>query len=169
MLNPRALVVQTWNLMGQGEPSPWVSFGPTEIDLWSYRSRTPALLRRYARASVEVGKLPSLLGGEIFRARLTSYSMKNFEDVVIFVADMEQSIELLSQFERRILAMSVLEGYSVPEVARLLRYPQRTVERQLQVALDALSRILLNRGLLQGGGVVKGWKKLSRGRTAKTV
>lgn len=150
MLNPTAPIVQTWNLMGQGEPSPWVSFGPTEINLWPYRSRTTALLRRYARASVEVGKLPSLLGGEIFRARLTSYSMKSFEDVVIFVADMEQSLDLLSQFERKVLAMSVLEGYTVPEVSRLLRCSQRTVERQLQGALDALSRILLSRGLLQG-------------------
>jgi DNA-directed RNA polymerase specialized sigma24 family protein len=149
MLNPTVLVVQTWNLMGQAEPSPWMSIGPTEMDLWPYRSRTTALLRRYARASVEVGKLPSLLGGEIFRARLTSYSMKNFEDVVIFVADMEHSLELLGQFERRVLAMIVLEEYTVPEVSRLLRCSQRTVERQLQAALDELSRILLKRDLLR--------------------
>jgi DNA-directed RNA polymerase specialized sigma24 family protein len=150
MLNQTAPVAQTWSLMGQAEPSTWVSFGPSEMDLWPYRSRTTALLRRYARASVEVGKLPSLLGGEIFRARLTSYSMKSFEDVVIFVADMEQSLDLLGQFERKVLAMSVLEGYTVPEVSTLLGCSQRTVERQLQVALDDLSRILLSRGLLEG-------------------
>lgn len=149
MLHLPMLVLQTWNLMGQAEPSPSVLFGPTEIDLWPYRSRTTALLRRYARVSVEVGRLPSLLGGEIFRARVTSYSMKNFEDAVIFVADMERSLDLLDQFERRVIAMSVLEGYSVPEVSRLLRYPQRTVERQLQTALDDLSCILLSRGLLK--------------------
>jgi len=149
MLNLPTLVAQTWNLMGQVEPSPLILFGPAEIDLWPYRSRTTALLRRYARASVEVGRLPSLLGGEIFRARVTSYSMKNFEDAVIFVADMERSLDLLDQFERKVLAMSVLEGYTVPEVSRLLRYPQRTVKRQLQTALDDLSRILLKRGLLK--------------------
>jgi DNA-directed RNA polymerase specialized sigma24 family protein len=149
MVTLPTLVPQTWNLMGQAEPSPLLLFGPTEIDLWPYRSRTTALLRRYARASVEVGRLPSLLGGESFRARVTSYSMKNFEDAMIFVADMERSLDLLDQFERRILAMSVLEGYRVPEVSRLLRYPQRTVERQLQTALDDLSRILLKRGLLK--------------------
>ena len=142
------LIAQSMSLMGQADPPPSVFFGPTEIDLWPYRSRTTALLRRYARASVEVGRLPSLLGGEIFRTRLTSYSMKNFEDVVIFVADMEHSLNLLSPFDKKVLAMSVLEEYSVPEVSRLLGFSQRTIERQLQVALDELSRILLNRGLL---------------------
>ncbi len=149
MLNPISLVVPTWNLEGQARPSPLVLVGSTEMDLWPYRSRTTALLRRYARASVEVGRLPSLLGGEIFRARVTSYSVKNFEDAVIFVADMERSLDLLDQFERRILAVSVLEGHSVPEASKLLCYPQRTIERQLQAALDALSRILLKRGLLK--------------------
>ena len=142
------LIAQSLNLMGQADPPPSVLFGTTEIDLWPYRSRTTALLRRYARASVEVGRLPSLLGGEIFRTRLTSYSMKNFEDVVIFVADMEHSLNLLSPFDKKVLAMSVLEEYSVPEVSRFLGFSQRTIERQLQVALDELSRILLNRGLL---------------------
>ena len=147
-MNLPIMVVQSISLMGQADPPPAVLFCPTEIDLWPYRSRTTALLRRYTRASVEVGRLPSLLGGEIFRTRLTSYSMKNFEDVVIFVADMERSLNLLSQPKKRILAMAVLEEYSVPEVSRLLHYPQRTIERQLQDSLDDLSRILLRRGLL---------------------
>jgi len=142
------LVAQSINLMGQADLPPSVLFGPTDIDLWPFRSRTAALLRRYARASVEVGRLPSLLGGEIFRTRLTSYSMKNFEDVVIFVADMEHSLNLLSEFARKMLAMNVLEEYSVPEISRLLCYPQRTIERELQASLDELSRILLDRGLL---------------------
>jgi len=32
---------------------PWL--GETELDMWPYRDRTVALLKRYARASVEVG------------------------------------------------------------------------------------------------------------------
>jgi len=71
-----------------------------------------ALLRRYARASVEVGRLPSLLGREFFRTRVTSYTMRNFEDVVIFVADMEKAIEKLSAMEKKLLAMNILEEYT---------------------------------------------------------
>jgi RNA polymerase sigma factor (sigma-70 family) len=106
-------------------------------------------LRRYARASVEVGRLPSLLGREFFRSRVTSYTMRNFEDVVIFVADMEQAIEKLNAIEKKLLAMNVLEEYTIPEVARLLGCTQRTVERFLQDALDQLSRILLAGGLME--------------------
>jgi len=134
--------------MGQVEP-PSVLFGETEMELWPYRRRTMGLLRRYARASVEVGRLPSLLGREFFRSRVTSYTMRNFEDVVIFVADMEKAIETLNAVEKKLLAMNVLEEYTVPEVARLVGCTQRTVERLLQDALDQLSRALLAGGLLE--------------------
>ena len=36
-------------------------------DIWLYRERTIALLKRYLRISIEVGRLPSLLGRELFR------------------------------------------------------------------------------------------------------
>src|SRR5271154_2444103 len=133
-------------MIAQAEVPPSVVFGETEMDLWPYRTRTVALLRRYARASVEVGRLPSLLGREFFRSRVTSYTMRNFEDVVIFVADMERAIEKLNGLERKLLATNVLEEYTIPEVARLLGCTQRTVERFLQNTLDRLSSILLAGG-----------------------
>jgi hypothetical protein len=142
-------IPQVWSLMGQAELPPSVMFGETEMDLWPYRRRTVALLRRYARASVEVGRLPSLLGREFFRTRVTSYTMRNFEDVVIFVTDMEQAIEKLTAIEKKILAMNVLEEYSTDEVARLLGCTPRNVRRLLQDALDRLSRILLAGGLME--------------------
>lgn len=121
------------------------------IDMWPYRDRTVALLRRYARSSVEVGRLPSLLGRECFRTRVTSYSMKSFEDIVIFVHDMEQALKRLAPFHQRLIAMNVLEEYSMPEVARLLGCRLRTVERFIPEALDDLSRYLLAGGLLEEG------------------
>ncbi|SRR6266496_1057319 len=54
-------------------------------EMWLYRERTVALLRRYLRISIEVGRLPSLLGRELFRSKVTSYRMTSFEDGVIFV------------------------------------------------------------------------------------
>ncbi|HKB97414.1 MAG TPA: sigma factor-like helix-turn-helix DNA-binding protein [Terriglobales bacterium] len=156
---------QTWSLMGQAEPPPSVLFCETEMDLWPYRRRTVALLRRYARASVEVGRLPSLLGREFFRSRVTSYTMRNFEDVVIFVADMERAIEKLDAIEKKLLAMNVLEEYTIPEVARLLGCTQRTVERSLQDALDQLSRILLAGGLMERlPSVIGGVKSCQEGK-----
>ena len=75
--------------------------------------------------------------------------MRNFEDVVIFVTDMERAIEKLNTLEKKLLAMNVLEEYYVPEIARLLGCNEKTVRRALQDALDQLSRILLEGGLLE--------------------
>jgi hypothetical protein len=132
-----------WRVMAQAELPPSVVFSETEMELWPYRRRTVALLRRYARTSVEVGRLPSLLGREFFRSRVSSYTMRNFEEVMIFVADMERAIEKLSPLEKKLLAMNVLEEYTIPEVARLLGCQQRQAERFLQDAIDQLTRILL--------------------------
>src|SRR5271167_3799521 len=94
------------NVMAQADPPPSVLYGETELELSPYRGRTAALLRRYARASVQLGRLPSLLGREFFRTRVTSYTMRNFEDVIIFVADMEKAIEKLSATEKKLLGMN---------------------------------------------------------------
>jgi hypothetical protein len=157
MVGAQRTSTQAWSLLGQAEPPPSLVFGETEMELWPYRRRTVALLRRYARASVEVGRLPSLLGREFFRSRVTSYTMRNFEEVVIFVTDMERAIEKLNPLEKKLLAMNVLEEYTLDEIARLLSCNRKMVQRLLQDALDQLSRILLAGGLMDrlpsvGGG-----------------
>jgi hypothetical protein len=63
-------------------------------DLWLYR-RTEAILRKFFRMSVEVGRLPSILGSEFFRTHVTSYSVSSFEDAMIFVHDVERCVARL--------------------------------------------------------------------------
>ena len=75
--------------------------------------------------------------------------MSSFEDVVIFVHDMETVLQRLNPFQQRLIAMNVLEEYSLREVARLLPCPLRTVEREVPDALDELSRVLLRSGLIK--------------------
>ena len=152
MTIPEIIRTQCFDLMGQAEIPPAALFGEhqVEVDLWFYRRKTISLLHRYARSSVEVGRLPSLLGREFFRSRVMSTTMRNFEDVVIFVADMELAIEKLTDLDKKLLAMNVLEEYSTAEIARVMNCTQRTVERSLQNALDELSRILIFSGLLDG-------------------
>src|SRR6516225_2715940 len=84
-------------------------------NLWMYRARTVALLRKYSRLSVEVGRIPSLLGREFFRTQVTSYHMSTFEDVVIFVHDVERSLEKLDRFEQKLMAKIVLLEYTQEE------------------------------------------------------
>lgn len=149
MLRLPTITKRSCNLMAQADLPPSILFGDTEVDLWPYRSRTMALLRRYARASVEVGRLPSLLGREFFRSRVTSYSMRNFEDTMVFVTDMEHTLEKLDGLDKKLVAMSALEEYTISEISRALGRSERTVERLLHDAIDQLSRFLLVRGLLE--------------------
>lgn len=114
-----------------------------------YRGRTVAMLRRYMRYGIETGRLPSLLGREFFRAKVTKYSVVTFEDRVIFVHDMEMCLSRLSEFSRQVLTRVVLQEYEHGEAARLLGCTRMTVHRKLAEALDRLRDILLEVGLLE--------------------
>jgi len=117
-------------------------------DLWLYRERTLALLKRYMRLSVEVGRLPSLLGREFLRTKALSYHM-TFEDAVILVHDIERALRKLSEFDRRLIAVCIMEEYTHDEAARLLGCWRRTVGRRIPEVLDELSAIFLQGGLLR--------------------
>jgi len=114
-----------------------------------YRGRTVAMLRRYMRYSIETGRLPSLLGREFFRAKVTSYTVVTFEDRVIFVHDMETCLDRLDEFSRQLIARHVLQEHDRWATARLLHCNEKTVRRLTPFALDLLSDILLEVGLLE--------------------
>lgn len=115
----------------------------------TYRGRTVALLRRYMRYSLETGRLPSLLGREFFRSKVTSYSVTTFEDRVIFVHDMEICLGRLDELSRQVLARIVLQEYEHEEAAQLIGCARMTIHRRLLEALDKMSDILLAAGLLE--------------------
>ncbi len=114
----------------------------------AYRGRTVAMLRRYLRYSLETGRVPSIMGSEFFRTRVTSYQVTTFEDRMIFVHDMERCIQRLDDFTQRLLARVVLQEYEHEEAARLLGCTRKTVYRKMIEGLDALSDILVKVGLL---------------------
>ncbi len=118
-------------------------------DLWLYRERTVAMLRRYLRLSVETGRLPSLLGREFFRARITSYQMATFEDAVIFVHDVESSLAKLDDFSQQLIARMVLQEYTQEEAARLLGCCRQTLSQRYFEALDRVTEIFLTTGMVE--------------------
>ena len=120
----------------------------SDPDIWLYRERTIALLRRYLRISIEVGRLPSLLGRELFRSKVTSYRMSSFEDGVIFVHDVERAIEQLDLFPRQMIAAIIFQEYTQDEAAEVLRCARRTICREYPMAVDRISEIFLEGGLL---------------------
>src|SRR5256714_4091677 len=117
-------------------------------EMWLYRERTVALLRRYLRISIEVGRLPSLLGRELFRSKVTSYRMTSFEDGVIFVHDVERALDQLDSFGKDLVAVIIFQDYSQDEAAEVLHCARRTVCREFPETVDKISEFFLEGGLL---------------------
>ncbi len=113
-----------------------------------YRARVVTMLRRYLQYSIETGRLPSLLGREFFRAKVTSYTVVTFEDRVIFVHDMEKCLEKLDEFSRQLIGRHILQEHDQAETGRLLGCAERTVRTYAPIALDLLAEILFDVGLL---------------------
>src|ERR1043166_1079230 len=109
---------------------------PPPPELSIYRDHTIALLRRYFRMSVEVGRLPAILGREIFPMRCKNSHVTSFEDTVLFVTDVEHCLDRLDPFDRELIARIVLQEYSEDRACKLLHCGRRTIERRLPDALD---------------------------------
>ncbi len=117
-------------------------------DLWMYRKRTVALLHRYLRFSLETGRLPSFIGRECFRAKVTCYTATTFEDRVIFVRDVEKSLERLEYWDQQLIARIIFQEHSHEQAAHILHCSRSTVERRFPFVLDLLSEDFLRVGLL---------------------
>lgn len=118
-------------------------------NLYAYRPYTRALLRRYFRVAVDIGRLPSILGGLCFRARVSSYKLHTFEDAVIFVHDIERVFDRIERHSLEIIAGVILLDYSISEAALRLGITVHRARRRYAAALDSLSALLLEVGLLR--------------------
>lgn len=117
-------------------------------DLWMYRPRTVALLRRYLRFSLETGRLPGIGGCEFFRAKVTAYKAVTFEDRVIFVRDVEKCLQRLEYWDQQLIICVVLQEHDQGDAAQILQCTPRTVQRKLPEVLDELSEDFLECELL---------------------
>lgn len=131
---------------------------PVEPQMAFYRKYTEAMLRRYVRMSMEAGKVPSLLGQEMFHGNVTSYRVESFEDVVIFLHDVGKCLERLDAEQQHLISRIALQQYTLGETAELMGLKPRTVVRRYGQAVDSLTRVFLSVKMLeplkccQGGG-----------------
>jgi hypothetical protein len=114
-----------------------------------YRKYTEAMLRRYVRLSMQCGRVPSLLGRELFRGNVTHYKMHNFEDVVIFCHDMDRRLNRLERLDQLLIKRIALQQYSQGETAAVLGLSLRSCVRGYAIALDRLTKMLLADGMLE--------------------
>jgi len=133
-------------------------------DLWLYREKTVAILRRFLRLSLDTGRVPSLLGREFFRAKVSHRRLFTFEDSVIFVHDVERCLESLDELSRQLIT---LQDYTHEEAAVILHCCSKTIQRYYPEALDRLSEIFLAVGLLKP--LICARKNLSSPRASEKV
>ena len=138
-----------------------------DSDLWLYREHTTRLLRRFLRVSLEAGRVPSLLGREIFPSKISHKRAYTFEDVIIFVHDVERCLDLLDDFSRTLIARITLQEYTHEEAADILHCCTKTIQRYHPEALDKLSELFLAAGLL--APYIRPEKYLSSPRTSEKV
>jgi hypothetical protein len=126
-----------------------VAYQPIASELAFYRKYTEGLLRRYLQMSMEAGKVPSLLGKEMFRGQVTNYRVGGFDDVVIFVHDVEKCLERLDGEQQRLVTRIALQQFTICETAEVLRITPKTVVRRYRQAIDQLTQIFLDVKMLE--------------------
>lgn len=119
------------------------------VELAFYRKYTEAMLRRYLRISIQSGRVPSLLGRELFRGNVTSYRVSSFEDGVIFCFDVEKRLGRLTVMDQQLIKRIALQEYGQGEAAGMLGLSLRNSIRQYGFALDALTEMFLEAGMLE--------------------
>jgi predicted DNA-binding protein (UPF0251 family) len=122
---------------------------PASPELSFYRKYTEGLLRRYVSMSLEAGRVPSLLGKEMFRGKVTNYEVHGFDDVVIFVHDIEACIRKLDEDQQWLIRRIALQQYTQDEAGKMLHLTRRTIIRRYNDAMNRLTGILLEVKLLE--------------------
>jgi hypothetical protein len=113
-----------------------------------YRKHTVGLLQRYLHVSMELGRTPCVLGNMVFRGRVSSYRLSSFEDLVIFIFDVEKCLKKLDRMSQSVIAHVALEDYTVQEAAAMTGDSERSVTRIYGTALDRLTQLFLEFELL---------------------
>lgn len=122
---------------------------PPAVELAFYRKYTEAMLRRYLRISMQVGRVPSIMGREIFRGHVSHYKTEGFEDGVIFCVDVERCLARLRKDDRRLIQRITIQGYTQEEAAPMLGLGVRSCIVKYGVALDRLTELFLTGRLLE--------------------
>lgn len=123
--------------------------GKPKVELAFYRKYTEAMLRRYLRISIQSGRVPSLLGRELFRGNVTSYRVHSFEEGVIFCFDVEKRLGRLTVMNQQLIKRIGLQEYTQGEAAGMLGLSLRNCIRQYGYALDELTEMFLEAEMLE--------------------
>ncbi len=133
-------------------PTPAAAAPAEDIDprpeMVCFRGQTLAMVRHHFELSSQLGRLPSLMGREFFRARVSHHAIPSFEEQAVFVRDVELCLARLNAEHQEIMTIAGLYDFTHDEIAEMLHIAKSAVNVWFAEALDALSEIFLAAGLL---------------------
>ena len=118
-------------------------------EMLCFRGQTLAIMRHFFELSCQVGRLPSLLGREFFRAKVSHHAIPSFEEQAVFVRDVELCLARLSDEHAEMITLVGLYDFSRDEIAEMLRCTKAWVNQHVTQALDSLSEIFLQARVLK--------------------
>ena len=151
------------NAGGERPPAPAHPLD-SENEFARYRGATLRALRRFFRTSVEIGRLPNLLGREVFPSRTSFSRIHTFEDQVIFTHDVEMCLSRLEPQSARIITLIVFQEFDQEEVASMWGLTVRWIRDLYFSALDDLTLRFLRGGLIAPFPGHEAAEKLSIGK-----
>jgi predicted DNA-binding protein (UPF0251 family) len=129
-------------------PEHAVAFDP-EPETVCYRGQALAIVRHFFEMSCQLGRLPSILGREFFRAKVSHHAIPSFEDQALFSHDIRQSLMKLDEDEMQVLTLVGLYDLNLDEAAEILHWSTGYISQRFAQALSRLTQILLDNGLLR--------------------
>ena len=133
----------------------WNQEKPPAVDprpeMLCFRGQTLAIMRHFFELSCQVGRLPSLLGREFFRAKVSHHSIPSFEEQAVFARNVELCLARLSDEDAEMIRLIGLYDFSRDEISEMLRCTKAWVHQHVAQAVDSLSEIFLQAGLLSEG------------------
>ena len=113
-----------------------------------FRGQTLFMVRHFFEISCQLGRLPSLMGREFFRAKCSHHAIPSFEEQAVFNRDIELCLARLTDQQAEIITLVGLYDFSREDAAAMLGCSRAWASERLAAALDCLTEIFLKAGLL---------------------
>jgi hypothetical protein len=103
-----------------------------------FRAQVMAIVRHFFEISCQIGRLPSILGREFFRAKVSHRGIPSFEDQVVFVHDVERALERLNPQDTEVISLVGQPGGPISIFAGRGRDPVGTQPEFCRAALRGI-------------------------------
>jgi hypothetical protein len=124
-------------------------FDGARAEVLFFRAQTLAIVRHFFEIASQIGRLPSILGREFFRAKVSHHNIPSFEEQAVFVHDVEHALGRLNEQDGELVALVGLFHYSLDDVATMLGRSRSFVAQHFADSIDQLAEMFLETGMLR--------------------